>query len=156
MTEPNFPIDEAQKWFAIETNNRAWDLLEANALSTDERLELLHAAHASCFHWCGVGNPVKHLRAIVLLTNAYVRLELSAPANELAAQCITLLQTHGGDCADWDIPFACDAISRAFSINDQTEAAAKWRAQATEASEAVADEQDRKVYQQWLANNPAI
>lgn len=47
MAEPPFELDKAHRWFAIELNNRAWDLLEGEELSEAEADELVHVAHSS-------------------------------------------------------------------------------------------------------------
>ncbi len=44
------------KRFAIEANNRAWDLAIVPRTPTEDR-EMLDAAHSSAWHWSAIGTP---------------------------------------------------------------------------------------------------
>lgn len=67
------PFDEAQghRWFAIECNNAAWDLVEAPARTAADADRMLHLAHAAYCHWQAVGTAVNRQRALVLLAFAH-------------------------------------------------------------------------------------
>ena len=62
MPEPPFEVSQAHRWFAVELNNRAWDLVEATERSPDETDEMIDSAHAACLHWRAVGVPLNALR----------------------------------------------------------------------------------------------
>ncbi|MEL7240496.1 MAG: hypothetical protein AAGK78_16690 [Planctomycetota bacterium] len=71
---PPFDDEHAvHRWFAVECNNAAWDLLEADALSSDQVTQLLDVAHASRWHWYRIGTPLQKLRADLLIAAAYWR-----------------------------------------------------------------------------------
>ncbi len=67
MTEPPFDIQKAHRWFAIEQNNRAWDLIEKNDRSEAETKEALQAAHVASYHWHQIGEAIHRARAITLV-----------------------------------------------------------------------------------------
>lgn len=71
MADAPFDIPRAQRWFAVECNNLAWDLLDKPDRTADETERMLHAAHASVHHWLAVGNELNRLRGMVLLANVY-------------------------------------------------------------------------------------
>jgi len=70
---------ERHRNFAIECNNRAWDLcVQVRTAAEDE--ELLNAAHAAAFHWGHAGNERNHMRATMLLAEAHALLGLGPTA----------------------------------------------------------------------------
>jgi hypothetical protein len=46
---------ETHKKFAVDLFNLTWDLLDKPERSADEDDKMIHAAHASRFHWGEVG-----------------------------------------------------------------------------------------------------
>ena len=62
--------EEWHKRFAVECNNRAWDLAEKEGRTPDEDSQMLCAAYASSWHWSKIGQPVNAMRADALLTNS--------------------------------------------------------------------------------------
>lgn len=154
MKEPTFPTEVAHRWFAIELNNNSWDLLENPNRSPDENYELLHAVHASCHHWRQVGKPINEIRALCLIINAYVQVGLPKAAVFHASSMNALMQAHKDQCADWDWAFAADASSRACKLAGLEEEAEQWREKANKARNAIADNEDQQVYDDWITKNP--
>ena len=64
-----FDAERAQRWFAVENNNQAWELIET---SPDylHASELLSKAYASHRHWFAVGGPLQKQRAEHLVATA--------------------------------------------------------------------------------------
>ena len=58
MPEAPFDLAQAHRWFAIEFNNQAWDLVEKVNRTADETQQMIHAAHASILHWQSAGNAL--------------------------------------------------------------------------------------------------
>jgi hypothetical protein len=84
MTEPGFDVAVAHRWFAIECNNAAWDLVESSSRAVDDTQRMLDLAHAAAWHWSQVGKPINQLRAVNLLATAYIAAGLSASALQQA------------------------------------------------------------------------
>ncbi|NJM49445.1 MAG: hypothetical protein HC860_27425 [Alkalinema sp. RU_4_3] len=40
MSQPPFDVAVAHRWFAVEFNNRAWDLVEKTDRTADEAVEI--------------------------------------------------------------------------------------------------------------------
>lgn len=69
------------KYFAIECNNRAWDLAsQARTAAEDQELRL--TAHTAAHHWNAVGEELHRMRATMLLAEA--ALEAIADAEDKA------------------------------------------------------------------------
>jgi hypothetical protein len=80
VTDPSFDLSQAHRWFAVELNNRAWDLVETAELSADDINEMIGAAHAAKIHWQVIGNRLNLLRAEYLLATAYAKAQLAQSA----------------------------------------------------------------------------
>ena len=57
MAEQTFSPNEAHRWFAVEMNNQAWDLLESDSRTDQDNEVLRNTAHAAWRHWWEVGTP---------------------------------------------------------------------------------------------------
>ena len=61
MSQGVYTLDEAELAFARTLNGRVWELLEKTDRSKSEAEEMVHAAHASCYHWLQSGSEVNGL-----------------------------------------------------------------------------------------------
>jgi hypothetical protein len=118
------PIDQtaASRWFAVECNNQAWDAVEANELSSDAIEQMLHAAHASVFHWGKIGNQVHRLRGLTLLVAAYVKAKLPESATLYAEKASALWEVLS-DCTettDFDHVCVLGAATSAARLRGET------------------------------------
>src|SRR5687768_7578725 len=90
MAEAPFDVARAHRWFAVELNNVAWELVEARERSTADAERMIHAAHGACFHWLQVGDLLNHLRAQCLITTAYLKAGIAEAAVRHATHCLEL------------------------------------------------------------------
>ena len=59
MTEPKHHTWQVcHKKYAIDTFNQTWQLLDKTVRTEEEDKRMVHAAHASRFHWCEVGTSI--------------------------------------------------------------------------------------------------
>ena len=71
--------------------------------------EMLHAAHASRYHWGNVGEPVTLARGEWLCARVYCVLQRPSSAIWHAHRCLELL-TEFGAAEDWDEAAAYGAL----------------------------------------------
>ncbi|MCC7421000.1 MAG: hypothetical protein IT428_12025 [Planctomycetaceae bacterium] len=116
MTEPPFDLTRAHRWFAVECNNRAWDLVEAAERTPDEVEEMLHSAHAAWLHWKPVGTLLNELRAEKLLAMAYCVAGVSERALWHARRCRALSDRAGDTQTPFDRAGAWGALSRVLAV----------------------------------------
>jgi len=111
MTEPSFDREIADRWFAVECNNRAWDLVEKADRTPEETGEMIHTAHTSLWHWQRVGTQVNRLRALTLLATAYLAAGEREAAVRYADQCIELSDQLGDEQSPFDrvMAYGCAA-----------------------------------------------
>lgn len=89
MPAPPFDLAQVHRWFAVECNNEAWDLVEKSERSPHETQRMISAAHAAALHWDAVGNALNRQRAENLLAAAYSAAGDPAPAVRHAERCLT-------------------------------------------------------------------
>ena len=134
---------EDQRTLAAELFNATWRLLDKPERTPDEDDEMLHAAHASRYHWIRVGTRVNAARGEWQCSRVYAVLGRPEPALHHARRCLELCESAAGDLDEFDLPFAYEALARAHAVAGDEEEARHWIARARAAGEAISDEDDR-------------
>ena len=137
-------VEADREWhhtFAVRLFNLTWDLLDKpdRTLEDDERM--IHAAHASRFHWGEIGTPLEAERGEWQISHVYATLERTEPALHHAARCLAICLEH--DYGDFDLAFAYEALARAHAVAGNTGEAHTYLQLAEAAGEQVANENDR-------------
>ena len=136
-------IDHRQ--LGVDLFNEVWRLIETR--EDDERM--LHAAHASRFHWGEAPEckPENLARGEWQVSRVYTVLGLAEPALRHAHRCLDICEANG--IGDWDLAYAHEAVARAYkTAGMQAEAAAHAK---LAAEVPVADDEDREHLAQDLA-----
>jgi hypothetical protein len=131
----------AQRRLAATLFNHVWALLDRDGRTADEDAEMIHAAHASCFHWLQVGTPVNAARGEWQCSRVYAVLDRPEPALFHARRCLAICEEHG--IGDFDIAFAYEALARAHAVAGEHTEAARWLELGRSASAAIAGDDDR-------------
>jgi hypothetical protein len=144
---------DLHRWFGVELNNDTWDLLEQIGPDspTADQERMLYGAIASTYHWMEAGTTANHARGeylVALVALAIGRVEL---ALHHARRCLELVDTEPEAMADWDRPFAHEAVARALLAGGEVDEARVHLARAEELAEHIADPQDREVVDEALA-----
>ncbi|MGZ8475911.1 MAG: MerR family DNA-binding transcriptional regulator [Candidatus Limnocylindria bacterium] len=144
MTTPAAAPDLAdRRQLAVDLFNHVWTLLERTDRSAVDDDEMLHAAHASCFHWGQVGEPVNRVRGEWQCSRVYATLGRAEPALWHARRSLALCEEYG--IADFDLAFAHEAIARALRLDGDRAGADASVARARAAAEAIAEDEDREL-----------
>lgn len=144
--ETQFTLEEAQTKFAKMTNGRVWELLEKTDRSPQENEEMLHAAHASLYHWLHAGTGVHHQRGAWMIARVQTVLGNSDEAVRYALRCLELTEEHAVEMQDFDVAFAYEGAGRAYALAGKKKEAEKYIKLAEEAGGKIEDEQDRKIF----------
>src|SRR5215211_4699724 len=88
MSESRGDDAQVHRRLAAELFNRVWSLLEQTDRSQSDDDTVLHAAHASRFHWGEVGEPVNFARGEWQVSRVYAVLGRSEPALFHARRCL--------------------------------------------------------------------
>jgi hypothetical protein len=116
---------DAQRQLAKDLYARVWTLLETEGRSPEQDDEMLHAAHASRFHWGEVGGPEHQARGEWQCSRVYSVLWRSEWALHHARRCLEICQEN--EIGDWDLAFAYEALARAHAVAGDADEAARYK-----------------------------
>ncbi|MDP9242030.1 MAG: helix-turn-helix domain-containing protein [Actinomycetota bacterium] len=140
----NEGMDPAEeRALASDLFNTVWTLLEKPDRSLEENDRMVHAAHASRFHWGEVGEPVNLARGEWQISRVYSVLGRSEAAIFHADRCLQICRAN--EIGDFDLAFAYEALARAHLVAGDKDAAARFAALAREAGEQIAEGEDREL-----------
>jgi hypothetical protein len=134
--------------------NFSWTLMEKPDRTADETDLLIHAAHASCFHWRQVGAAANRSRGEWLCSRVYALLGRAEPALWHAQRCLAIVEAGGDGFADWDRGSALEAIARAYAVASEREESNRYRELAAAELAHIAEADDREVLERDLASIP--
>ena len=140
----NDSTNDTQAWhrtFAVACFNLTWDLLDKPDRTQAEADRMVHAAHASRYHWGEVGSPVEIERGEWQISRVYAVLGRAQPALVHAKRCLEICEANG--IAGFDIAFAHEALARALALAGDVEASRREVAVGRDAAEHIADPDDR-------------
>jgi len=146
----------AHRRLGAELFNHVWTLIENADRTAAETDEMIHAAHASRYHWSKAGTTVNLGRGEWQVARVYSVLGRGEPAVWHAARCLAYVEAAiaAGEADDWDLPSAYEAMARAAAVAGDRSAAVAWSDRAREALARVADPADREVVEGDLATLP--
>jgi hypothetical protein len=141
--------DAGHKALGIELFNFTWTLLDKKERSLEEDETMVHAAHASRFHWSKVGKPVNFARGDWQVSRVYSVLGRAEPALHHAQRVLAVCEEHG--IGDFDLAFAHEALARAYAVFGHRTKATEHLARAKELTAAVKEADDREILEKDLA-----
>jgi len=144
---------DVQRKLAAALFNRVWTLLEQEARTEADDAEMIHAAHASTYHWMQIGKPVNRARGEWQCSRVYAVLGRPEPALFHAQKVLDICQREG--IADFDLAFAYEALARASALGGDESEARRWAELARAACEQVAEDDDREIVMADLETLPA-
>jgi hypothetical protein len=134
----------------VDLFNEVWALIESR--ENDERM--LHAAHASAYHWSVAPEcePKNRARSEWQVSRVYAVLGRGEPALHHARRCLEITEASLDNMEDWDLPFAYEALARAFKTAGNEAESRRSLALARQAGERIADTEDREHVEEALAD----
>lgn len=135
---------DSHKQMAVELFNQTWDLIEREDKDQPEIDRMIHAAHASRYHWENADGPVNIARGEWLISRVYALLSRQEPCLYHADRCLQV--TLENDLKDFDLAFAYEAMARACNLAGDEVETAKYRALAEEAGAEISDPKDREYF----------
>jgi hypothetical protein len=126
----------------VDLFNDVWRLME----SREDDDQMLHAAHASAYHWSVAPEcePKNRARSEWLCSRVYAVLGRAEPALHHATRCLEITEQNAGNVEDWDLPFAYEALARAHRVAGNAAESCRSADLARDSAEAVVDPEDRE------------
>lgn len=132
-----------ERLLAAQLFNQTWRLMEQQHRTVDDDDRMIHAAHASRYHWGQVAEatPAHLARGEWQISRVYALLGRAEPALHHAQRVLDICQQNG--IADWDLAFAYEALARACAVAGDAGQARHYTDQALAATRNIADDEDR-------------
>jgi DNA-binding transcriptional MerR regulator len=148
-------LDHAtRRALAVGLFNYTWTLLENPNRTAAQDDEMIHAAHASRYHWGEVGEVVNLARGEWQVSRVYSVLGRAEPALYHARRCVEIYEEMASGREDWELGSAYEAMARALAVAGDRGASDEWRSRAVGELAKIADSEDRQVLEQDLATLP--
>ncbi len=146
----------AHRQLGVNLFNHTWSLIEKADRSPAETDEMIHAAHASRYHWSRAGTTVNLGRGEWQIARVYSVLGRGEPASWHATRCLAYTEAAvaAGEAEDWDLAAAFEGLARATAVAGDRAASATWRERAREALTGISDAADRELIEGDLATLP--
>ena len=130
--------------YAVSLFNYVWSLLDKPERTVEEDDTMVHAAHASRYHWGQIGTPLEFARGEWQIARVYAVLGRPQPALYHARRCLELCQAN--HIGDFDLAFAYEALARAYAAAGEVESCQANLRLAQAAGAEIADKEDRDYF----------
>ncbi|MHA2273772.1 MAG: hypothetical protein ACXACI_18135 [Candidatus Hodarchaeales archaeon] len=150
---------EWHRKMAAQLFNHTWALIDKGEnRSKEESDEMIHAAHASRYHWTVVVRSGKYPKAGPknlqagdwLMSRVHTLLKLQYPGILYAQSAIDICEAN--NIGDYNLAWAYEAMARALSLtNDREDDLKTFLKKAKEAGDKIEKEEDRKSFFSELA-----
>jgi hypothetical protein len=153
MDQPDKPtIDHWHRWFAVECNNRAWDLTAQPTRTPGEEREMLTSAYAAAYHWSQVGQPINDARADTLLAHVHALLGEGGKAMAYARRCLEFCEAN--ECESWDLAFSHLEVALAAAGLGETKLHRLHHQRARQLGDALQEAEEREYFDKEFARIP--
>ncbi len=142
--EKKYTEQEWHKRAAITLFNLVWSLLDNKDRTKQENDKMVHAVHASRFHWGEIGTPVEFERGEWQISRVYSVLNKPQSALYHAERCLDICKEH--NIGDFDIAFAYEAMARAHAVAGDKSDCEKYIKLAKEAGEQIKKKEDKDLF----------
>jgi len=132
--------------------NYTWTLLDRKDRSPEEDDEMLHAAHASRFHWGHAGTPRNRSIGEWQLSRVYATLGRTEPALYHAHRSLDIARRYG--LGRFYLAYAYEALARASAVAGNRRSRDRNVREARRIGSGVRDRDDRRMLLEDLATIP--
>ncbi len=137
-------MTESHRQHAMECNNLAWALSESTHRTPLQNDEMLHAAHASAYHWARIGTDLHRARARMLLGTRPCCARDGHDCLGVRQESFEYLAAHNPP--DWEMAFAHAVLAHAAFAAGEVDLHRRHFASANELGRAIADPEDREIF----------
>ncbi len=127
----------------IDLFNYVWNLLEKPDRTKEEDDEMIHAAHASRWHWGIIGEPEHLARGEWQISRAYATLGRGEAALRHGLRSLEICRQHAIE--DFDLAYAYEAVARAWAVLGGQEERRRYLTLAQEAGAAIKETDDKEL-----------
>ena len=142
---PEFDLQAANRYFAVECFNQAWELIDKSNRTPEEDEQMLRLSLASHYHWTQRDDysATSKSTAYWQTSRIYALLGQGEAARRYGQLCLEASQEQG--VAPFFLGYAYEALARAEAITGDREKMEAYLSEAHKAAEQVSEPDDRKV-----------
>lgn len=129
--------------------NEVWSLLEKPNRTSEEDDRMIHAAHASRFHWQDIGSPREWSIGEWQISRVYAVLKRAEPAIHHGQRALSWARDHS--VGPFFIAYGYEALARAYAVAGDTDLVKKYIAEARKTAASIPDPADQKHLEDDLA-----
>ena len=144
MSEDTYTEKEFHKKMAVDLFNSVWSFLDKKERTTEEEDEMVHAAHASRYHWGQIGSFLEKERGEWQISRVYSVLKRLQPALYHAQRCLEICKEN--NIGDFDIAFAYEAMARAYAVSGEKTESKKYIELAKKAGNQIENAEDKRIF----------
>jgi hypothetical protein len=154
--DKKYSLDEAHNYFAIEYNNRLWDLLDKKNRTEEEDNQIINYAHTSLVHWSEnpKGTIVNIQRGEYMIANVYCYIGIKEQSLYYAKRCLKITEENKENMKDFDIAYAHLIMARALALSENKEEATKYYQMAVYSGNLIQNMEDKKFFDGDLKSGP--
>ena len=139
---------------AIDTFNRAWELIDLPSRSPDRDRELLSLAFTSRYHWGIVGGDEEWMVGDWMIAHVASLLGEGALAQRFATTALDTCRVNGWD--DWRLASMPEGMARAAAATGDEPARERHAAEARRVLATLEDKEARELIASQLASIPGV
>jgi tetratricopeptide (TPR) repeat protein len=139
-------FEDAHPYFAKTLNNKVWELLQKTNRSKEEDELMIHAAHASLYHWLSAGTGLNRQRGEWLIAHVYTVLGYPDSALRHATRCLELTKEYADLMKDFDRAYAQECMARAYALAGKGDEAKRYIALAEKEAQTIARGEDKFIF----------
>ena len=143
---------ECHRKFAVDLFNLVWSLPDKKDRTKEEDNKMVHAAHASRFHWGEIGKPINLGRGEWQISRVYS--VLNRPESALYHPKRYLEICNENSIGDFDLAYAYEAIARAYAVAGEKGEADKYIQLARKVGEQIKEKENRDLLHTDLKTIP--
>jgi hypothetical protein len=147
------PLNRSQhRKIGADLFNYTWSLLDQKKRSSDEVDQMVHAAHASRYHWGQAGTPRNRAIGEWQISRVYSTLGRAEPALYHGRRGLEIARRSR--LSRFHLAYAYEALARASAVAGQRRARDRYLREARRIAPTVRDQDDRRMLLEDLATVP--
>ena len=150
--EKRYTIKESHRAFAVDLFNLTWDLLEKENRTAAEDERMVHAAHASRFHWGEIGEPRNLAVGEWQIGRVYATLDEPQSALRHARRSLEIIEEN--EISGFHRGSTYEGVARAYSVAGDPSEARRYIQLARREAEKITDPKEIEVLLGQLAEIP--
>ena len=151
MTEPEFDLAVAHKYFSGHCFNKAWELLEKTDRTAEEDEQMLRLSLASHWHWTQREDCTPTSVSVAYWQTSRICAVLGQAENAERYGQLCLAISQGDDISPFYLGYAYEALARAEQVAGNQDKMTQYLEEAHRIAETIANDDEKK----WLLDDLA-